>query len=130
MLRRVGILGVLLLALSGFVPAAWVCAEMTQQMDCCPPDQPCDEADAAPSVAAESGLCCDFESTPTRSVPVFASQKEDRSAKAPSPDYLAAASFASPQTISTFGGLARIHTPPLLDNNQQQTYLLTGRLRL
>lgn len=130
MLRRVGILGILLLALSGFVPAAWACAEAAQQMDCCPADQPCDEANATPSVVAESGLCCDLESTPTRSALAFASQKEDRSAKAPVPDHAVAISFASPQAVSAYRRWTRIGPVPAQHNNQQQTYLLTGRLRL
>lgn len=130
MLRRIGILGVLLLALSGFVPAAWACAEMAQQMDCCPADQPFDDADAASSVVAESGPCCDLEPTPTRSVLAFVSQKEDRSAKDCVPDHLAPVSFSTQAAASAYRRCTRAGPVPALHNNHQQTYLLTGRLRL
>ena len=131
MLRRFAILSVLLLGLSGFVPAALACAMMAQQMDCCPPDHSCD-TDQAPAWSDGAGLaCCDAVSSRTPTAAVAAVEIKKYSSQELPP-----AKFpgAHPGGIASRGPPSRSHQldvslsafPP----GRQDTYLRTGRLRL
>ena len=130
MLRRLAILGVLLLSLAGFVPAALACAVMAQQMDCCPPDQACD-LNQGPSWTDGTGLaCCEAVSNPAPAAVAVSVEIKKYSQDLPPlefpgahPGYIAARGpppqhFRSDATLFAF--------PP----DRQDLYLQTGRLRL
>ena len=129
MLRRLSILGVLLLTLSGFVPAAMACAMMAQQMDCCPPDATC-EADQEPSWTDSTGLaCCDVMSTRAPTAVVSAVEIKKYSQDLPPPEFPGAhpggiASRGPPQN-PRFDAPLFVFPP-----DRQDLYLQTGRLRL
>lgn len=130
MLRRLGILGILVLSLSGFVPVAWACAAAVQQMDCCPADQPCDEEDVPESFGSDVAACCSVQPSPAQAAVATVSQKESSFEHEPTPDQWVVAAGAVSQACS-MPALDRHAKPiPSLKSNQQQIYLLTGRLRL
>lgn len=133
MLRRLGILGVLLFSVSGFVPAALACAAMAAQTDCCPEGTPCDEGTAPAWEPSIVPACCSAAPAPERTVlaSVLERQKKDSSLDRSNSDQWMArtdasawAAFASPRPKSVDSSQS------LPTENQQQTYLLTGRLRL
>lgn len=119
--RRLAKMAVLLLSLTGVVPAALACSVLAQDTDCCLPDQPCDTERAPTLLASSSASCCEMLPVELRTVMAVATS---------SPDHCAVLahqilSARSPQ-------IAAIATPVAgdLHPDQQQTYLLTGRLRL
>jgi hypothetical protein len=129
MLRRLTILGVLLLSLSGFIPAALACAVMAQQMDCCPPDQTC-ETNQLPAWTDSAGLaCCDAESNRSPAAVAVSAEIKKYSQDLPPPEFPGAhpgyiASRGPPQhsrvDAATFA----------FPWHRQDLYLQTGRLRL
>jgi hypothetical protein len=130
MLRRLAILGVLLLGLSGFVPAALACAMMTQQQDCCPPGHSC-ATDEGPAWTDGAALaCCD--AVPNRAPAAVAASVEVKkhvSQDLPPPEFPGAhpggiASRGPPRF--TFDSVVSFAFPPV----RQDLYLRTGRLRL
>ena len=129
MLRRLAILGVLLLSLSGFVPAALACAMMAQQMDCCPPDAPC-EANQRPAWTDSTGLaCCEVVSSRTPTAMAVSVEIKKYSQDLPPPEFPGAhpggiASRGPPQH-SRFDAPLFVFPP-----DRQDLYLRTGRLRL
>jgi hypothetical protein len=129
MLRRLAILGVLLLSLAGFVPAALACAIMAQQMDCCPPDQAC-ETDQGPAWTDSTGLAC-CEAVSSRAPTAVAASVEIKkySQELPPPAFPG----AHPGCI-TSRGPPRYSQPDAalfaVPSDRQDIYLRTGRLRL
>jgi hypothetical protein len=128
MLRRLSILGVLLLSLSGFVPAALACAMMAQQMDCCPPDAVC-ETDQAPAWTDSAGLaCCDVASSRTPAAVAATVEIKKYSQDLPAQEFPG----ANPGKNSPRGPphYSRADTFFAFPPDRQDTYLRTGRLRL
>lgn len=129
MLRRVAILGVLLLSLTGFVPAALACAMMAQQMDCCPPDQTC-ETNQGPAWTDGAGLaCCEVVSNRAPMATAISVEIKKYSQDLPPPEFPGAhpgciASRGPPQYSRPEASLFAF--PP----DRQDLYLQTGRLRL
>jgi hypothetical protein len=130
MLRRLAILSVFLLSLSGVVPAAVACALFLQGADCCPSGQPCEPAGTPTIIVSNGAPCCAVAPAPMRSVAAVSSQNDRRADNLPAPDHwvVLAHEFPdidpSPMELTVFP----LALPRQLD--QQQTYLLTGRLRL
>jgi hypothetical protein len=129
MLRRLGILSVLLLTLSGFVPAALACALMAQQMDCCPPDQPC-ETNQRPAWTDSTGLaCCEAVSSPAPTVTAVSVEIKKYSQDLPPPEFPG----AHPGYVTSRGPPRYLRLDVLhfaLPPDRQDLYLQTGRLRL
>jgi hypothetical protein len=129
MLRRLGILSVLLLSLSGFIPAALACAVMAQHMDCCPPDQGC-ETDQGPTWTDNTALaCCDAVSSPAPAAVAVTVEIKKYSQELPPPAF----SGAHPGFITLRGPpqylrpeVSLFASPP----DRQDLYLQTARLRL
>lgn len=130
MVRRLATLAVLLLSLSGVVPAALACADFAQDRDCCPPGQPCETQGIPTFLASNSVSCCDLQPLAQQVVVAVSSKAESQPADASPPDHCAAPALE----------ISGARSPPFVpitivgaDNlypDQQQTYLLTGRLRL
>jgi len=128
MSRRFTVLALLLVALSGVVPA-WACAAMAQQHDCCPDQTPCD-SERTPQVVSEQAACC--VTAPAPSQPVLASAQKDDASAIPGLD--------SPRGIAPHPFLQRTHWsrgPPFIGYVEPRSlgldrhlYLQTGRLRL
>jgi hypothetical protein len=129
MLRRLGILAVLLLSLSGFVPAALACAVMAQQMDCCPPDQAC-QTDQGPAWTDNTGLaCCEVVASRAPTAVAVSVEIKKHSQDLPPPDFPG----AHPGYIAARGPPQ--YSPPgaalvAIPSDRQDLYLRTGRLRL
>jgi hypothetical protein len=129
MLRRLSILGVLLLSLAGFIPAALACAVMAQHMDCCPPDQTC-ETNQGPAWTDNTALaCCDAVSSHAPTAAVVSLEIKKYSQDLPPPEFPG----AHPGVITSRGppqysrpDASQFALPP----DQQDLYLQTGRLRL
>jgi hypothetical protein len=128
MFRRLAILGVLLLSLSGFVPAALACAVMAQHMDCCPPGQDC-ETGQGPVWTDTALACCDAVSAPAATAVVVSVEIKKYSQDLPQPEFPG----AHPGVIAARGppqysrpDLSVVACPP----DRQDIYLQTGRLRL
>lgn len=130
MLRRLGILCVLLLSLAGVVPAALACASAAKSADCCPPGQPCETEGLAAFAGSVPSSCCIAQPAPTRAMVAVSGLSDRRFEDSSPPDHAFApaseisGSFSSPCARP---GLAA-HPPIRVD--QQQVYLRTGRLRL
>jgi hypothetical protein len=129
MLRRLSILGVLLLSLTGFVPAALACAVMAQHMDCCPPDQTC-ETDQGPAWTDNTALaCCDAVSNRAPTVAAVSVEIKKYSQDLPPPEFPG----AHPGVITSRGPPQYLRSDaPLFvfSPDRQDLYLQTGRLRL
>jgi hypothetical protein len=129
MLRRLSILGVLLLSLAGFIPAALACAVMAQHMDCCPPGQACD-TDQGPAWVDNTALaCCDTASSRAPTVAAVSVEIKKYSQDLPPPEFPGAhpgviTSRGPPQSWRPDAPL--FASPP----DRQDLYLQTGRLRL
>jgi hypothetical protein len=140
-MRRLGILGVFLFSLSGFIPAAWACAVMAQRTDCCPDHRPCDTDRIPVSASLGNATCCNAQA-PTRTVGSISVQKKDAHTAAPYPNRWP--NHWPDHWPDQWAGLAGIHAPsartqrmrapvtfdPRSGTDQQQLYLQTGRLRL
>ena len=129
MLRRLAILGVLLLSLSGFVPAVLACAAMAQQMDCCPPERPC-EANHAPLWTDSTGLaCCEAVSSHAPAAVTVSAEIKKYIQDLPPPKF----SGAYPGCVASRGPPRVAQPDPVLlafPADRQDIYLQTGRLRL
>jgi hypothetical protein len=127
MLRRLSILGVLLLSLGGFVPTALACAVMAQHMDCCPPDQAC-ETDQGPVWTDNTALaCCDAVSTPAPTAVAVSVEIKKYDQDLPPPEFPG----AHPGVIASRGPPQHSRPDPsLFSFPEQDIYLRTGRLRL
>jgi hypothetical protein len=137
-MRRLGILGVFLFSLSGFIPAAWACAVLAPLSDCCPDHKPCDTGRVPVSVGLSNAACCNAQPAPARVCTSVNVQKEDAAMAGPHPGQW------PDQWTDQWIGLAQAHAlsartqrmrapvtfDPLSGNDQQQLYLQTGRLRL
>lgn len=129
MLRRLAILGVLLLSLSGFIPAALACAVMAQHMDCCPPDQGC-ETSQGPTWTDSTGLaCCEAVATRAPAAVAVSVEIKKYSQELPPPEFPGAhpgfVTLRGPPQYSR-PDAALFAFPP----NRQDLYLQTARLRL
>lgn len=130
MLRRLATLCVLLLSLSGVIPAAVACAFMTQSPDCCPTGQPC-ETDGAPTVVASvSAPCCIAQPAPARSTVAVNAQHDRRLEDSPTPGHAAAPAFEFSSSFPALPERVAFAVAPTIKIDQQQVYLRTGRLRL
>lgn len=122
-------LAVLLLSLSGAIPAAVACTFFAQVADCCPPGQPCEPQRASPAVVSNREACCDLQPMARRAVVAVNSKAERQSSDFPPPDHDAVFGHEIPiahafaLTPRTPMGTGRFQP------DQQQLYLLTGRLR-
>jgi hypothetical protein len=129
MLRRLATLGVLLLSLSGFVPAALACAIMEQQMDCCPPDAAC-ETDQGPAWTDNSGLaCCEAVSNRAPAAVAVSVEIKQDGQDLPPPEFPG----AHPGYIPSRGPprYSQLDAPLFaFPPDRQDLYLQTGRLRL
>jgi hypothetical protein len=129
MSRRLGLLAVLLLCLAGFAPSIWACAAMEQQhQDCCPPGQPpCGKPPLSTGVTETA--CCSAQVAPTQQVASLVKVKGQVLGGAP-PTYgwqgIASVSKVDRATAVR----SSINSDLRPENNQQQLYLQTGRLRL
>lgn len=136
MLRRMVTLWVLLLGLSGMLPAALACVAGMDHADCCPRNQPCvslgdSRGDPGGTVALDGGPCCVVQAPASPSSQATLSRAELRFDDVPVPDQLLALVPPVP-TVSTSAGAPTVidFVPPGLLLDQQQIYLLTSRLRL
>ncbi len=121
MIRRLATLAVLLLGLPGFVPAALACAVPVANTDCCPSGEPCHAERALVVMASDSASCCELLPVEQRTV---AAAVPSLPAGGPAPAYeisTARATVFDSMTTAVAGSL---------DPDLQQTYLITGRLRL
>lgn len=130
MLHRLVTLSVLLVGLSGVVPAAVACAFIAQSADCCPTSQPCETEGAPTVVASVSAPCCVAQPAPTRSTVTGNVQSDRRFADSPAPDHAAAPAFEFPGSFPSLRDRTAVAVAPPIKIDQQQVYLRTGRLRL
>lgn len=130
MLRRLATLCVFLLSLSGVVPATVACALFLQGADCCPSGQPCEPAGTPTIVVSNGAPCCAVELAPTRSVAAVSSQNDRRADDLPAPDHWVGLAHSLPDIDPSPIELTLFPSAPPRQLDQQQTYLLTGRLRL
>lgn len=130
MLRRLATLGVLLLSLSGALPAALACAMIVQGADCCPTGQPCEPANTPAILVANGEPCCEVQPAAMRAVVAVSSRSDSRFDDSPAPDHSAVPAHEFPETDSSPIEPRSSAAVPRLQIDQQQTYLLTGRLRL
>ena len=137
MLRRMATLWVLLLGLSGMLPAALACVAGMDHADCCPRNQPCESrgdsrgGSGGRTVALDGGPCCVVQAPASPSSQATLSRAELRFDDVPVPDQLLALVPNVP-TVSASAGAPTVidFVPPRLLLDQQQIYLLTARLRL
>jgi hypothetical protein len=130
MLRRFVTLCVLLVGLSGVLPAAVACAITTQRTDCCPEGQTC-ETDRAVTLLTTAGApCCNAQPAPTRSTVAVQGQSDRRFVDSPVPDPAAAPAFDLPSSSTSLHAPTALAAAPPIKIDQQQIYLRTGRLRL
>ncbi len=136
MLRRLSILSVLLFSLAGVIPTALGCAlmasemapGMAQEMGCCNADLSCDPAIVPSNVVAGSQSCCFMH--PVIAPKVVAVKTDQRVDDSPFLDPLLSPSIGIPSTVRPSIGISSFaYAVPYLPD-QQQIYLLTGRLRL
>ena len=131
MLRRFALLGVLLLGLSGVLPAAVACALTAQSTDCCPQGQPCETDQAVTLLTTTAGApCCNAQPAPTRSTVAVQGQGDRRFGDVPVPDHAAAPACDLPSSFTSLHEPTVFVAAPLTRIDQQQIYLRTGRLRL
>lgn len=131
MSRRLGVLALLLLCLTGFAPSIWACTAMEQHRDCCPPGHsPCDLGKAPPSLTGlAAAACCTSQSTPTQSAASPRTQEEPTlSANPPTGGAQRVASVPDAERAQRVD--VSLHLRFLTEPDQQQIYLQTGRLRL
>lgn len=128
--RRLATLAILLFSLFGAVPAALACALAAGTSDCCAPDGSC-LPDPSQAALTTSVACCDAQGT-AQHAGISVSTKTERlkafSSSFDHPDAISIASLgldAAAARSPGHGSDARCLYP-----NQQQTYLLTARLRL
>ena len=122
MLRRLATLSVLLLSLSGVIPAALACAPSVQGQ-CCP-------ADAATARVYNDGPCC-VAGVGSASIAAAVMEAEPRITDLPSPDQPSVLpTHATPATELVSARTTTSNAVSTPDLHQQQVYLLTGRLRL
>lgn len=130
MLRRLAILTVLLVGLSGLVPAALACATMAQQMDCCPPDHTCETEQGSTLTDGTGLVCCEAVSTRFPAATVASVEiKKYSSQDLPPPDFPG----AHPGGIASRGPPVASRSYPsqfISPTGRQDVYLQTGRLRL
>lgn len=130
MLRRLATLSVLLISLSGVIPAAMACALIMQGADCCPQERPCD-TDGAPAVVVSiDAPCCMAQPAPTRSTATVSVQSDRRFADSPVPDHFVAPAFEFPSSPPPLDERTVSAAASPIQIDQQQIYLRTGRLRL
>lgn len=130
MLRRFATLGVLLLSLSGVIPAAAAWAFQTQSADCCPMGRPCKTQGGPTAVASAAPSCCTAQPAPSRSTVTINVQSDRRFADSPIPDRAMEPAFEIPSSLPSVHDREYVATAPPININQRQVYLLTGRLRL
>lgn len=129
MLRRLATLSALLLSLSGVIPTAFACAPSVQG-PCCPADLPLDSTGGSAPQAYNEGACC-FVDVAGPSIAAATLEAERRVTEVPSPGQPSALPTSASGATECVAGRATLSkrvSPPELD--QQQAYLLTGRLRL
>jgi hypothetical protein len=128
--RRLATLAILLFSLFGAVPAALACALVSTNIDCCAPDGSCG-ADPSQAVLTTSAACCDIQG-PAQQAGMSVGTRTERLK-------FFSSSFNHPDaiTVASLGLNAAAARSPghesdalCLYLNQQQTYLLTARLRL
>lgn len=130
MLRRLALLCVLLLGLSGVLPAAVACAFTAPSTDCCPQGQPCETEKTVTRVITAGGPCCNAQPAPTRSTVAAQGQGDRRFGDVPVPDHAAAPASDLPSSFTSLHEPTAFVAAPLTRIDQQQIYLRTGRLRL
>jgi hypothetical protein len=130
MKRRLSTLCILLLGLSGVIPAAVACAFVTQSTDCCHMGQSCETGGAAAIVASVRATCCVAQPDPARSTVTADAQSERRFADSPPPDRAAVPAFEFPNSLHSLRERTAVAVAPPFKVNQQLVYLRTGRLRL
>jgi hypothetical protein len=127
MLRRLAILGVLLLSLAGFVPAALACAVMAQHMDCCPPDQACETDRGLVWTDTSALACCDAVSMPAPAAVAVSVEIKKHRQELPPPEFPG----AHPGVVASRGPPQYLRPDlSLFSFPGQDLYLQTGRLRL
>lgn len=130
MKRRLVTLSVLLLSLSGVIPAAVACAIATQSAACCHMGQSCETVGAPAIVASASEICCVAQPDPARPTVTADAQSERRFANSLAPDHVAAPAFAFPGSYPSLRERTAVAVAPPFRIDQQRIYLRTGRLRL
>lgn len=129
MLRRLATWWILLVSLAGVVPAAVACVALMQGADCCPGRQPCDTG-RIPAVTASDVRCCLVRSTAVQSVAAISAPVEPRFADSSAPDHSFVPASTPPASPLPSHERSEASIACRLVADRQQTYLLTGRLRL
>jgi hypothetical protein len=131
MWRRLGILSVLLLCLSGFIPTVWACASMEQHADCCPPGHPPCDTDKSPlSAGFTAAACCVAQPAPTQVTASISIQKDHALNDGPELSDPIGIIESRLRADRTQRIRAPIYLYPFMGSDQQQLYLQTARLRL
>lgn len=130
MLRRFATLCVLLLGLSGVLPAAVACAISTQSTDCCPQGRPCEKNRTVTLLTTAGAPCCNAQPAPMSSTVAIQGQSDRRFADFPAPDHAAAPAFDLPSSFPSLHAPTALAAALPIRIDQQQIYLRTGRLRL
>ncbi len=130
MLRRFALLGVLLLGLSGVLPAAVACASTEQSTDCCPQGQPCETDKDVTLLTTAGGPCCNAQPAPTRSTVAIQGQSDRRFTDSAAPAHAAAPAFDFPNSFPSLHEPTALAVAPPIRVHPRQVYLRTGRLRL
>jgi hypothetical protein len=127
MSRRLTFLALVLVALSGIVPA-WACAAVAQTHDCCPDRKPCDQPEVRTD-ASDQVACCASAASQSQVV-VARVQKNESLDSSPGDDLFVVHSAAPLERahLSQAPPLARAQT--ILLGRDRLLYLQTGRLRL
>jgi len=132
MIRRAGILALLLLSLLGAVPAALACAVAAGSMDCCAPDGSCPTDTPQPAISASvSAACCFVGSEAQQVVVAVGTRAESPKIHPGSLDTSGACPTKALHIPADKSGSPHVPIDASVSyTDQQQTYLLTGRLRL
>jgi hypothetical protein len=130
MSRRLATLAILLFSLFGAVPAVLACAALSGNTDCCTPAGSCD-ADPSQSLLTTSAACCAIQGT-TQQARISIDTSNERlkpfSSSFDHPGVITTASLGLLTAAAWLADPALGRPCPYL--KQQQTYLLTARLRL
>ena len=129
MSRRLATLAILLFSLFGAVPAVLACALVSPNADCCAPDGTCG-ADPSQSVLTAGATCCDVQGTEQHARISIDTRIEGLKSFSSSSDHSGTITSASPGVVPAADWLDSALGRPAPYLDQQQTYLLTARLRL
>jgi hypothetical protein len=132
MIRRVGILILLLVSLFGATAGAFACALAAGSADCCAPDGSCRPNTSQIAILSSySADCCSIGSAAQAAWVAVVAKAQTADTDKSSPDTSSVTLTASsPFVVNDDGSTWPATDSSLPYQDRQQTYLLTGRLRL